>query len=403
MLLLVLVGCDGSGAAPAVPTRVSVETVGTAEATPDATSTAIVRGIITLPPSWTPVPTSTIGPTATPAPLPTATAVPSLGTIYYIYAGDSIAAVDVATRDSRLIVTFGVGQPITDLSLSPDGLLLAYVAPGNGSAREVYVSSLDGTYRQQVSCLGFAEVRGAAWSADSQRLAWFAGQSPDSPVDLFTAVIAGSNTCPTGNNQREVLSLDSTLAREVVWSPDGTRLFFSDGVVYSVDVATGQRSPALTEVSGLGSDFNLRFRPGQPTMLTILRADLDFETGASGGRVVELDVSNPSELLAERSLPGALIHRVEWSGDGRYLLISEDAVVNFYDSEQQRILTLVTGQQTFARAIFSPDAQQMAYIGLDPANPAQEQIFVVDLSSGESRQITALSEGSIGSVVWAEG
>jgi len=394
--------CGGGDAAPALPTRVDLGALvasGTETGLLTPTNTRIGP---TLPPSWTPAPTVSA---ATPAPnvgLPsaTATSIPASGTIYYLYNGDSIAAVDVSSTESRLIATFGVGVPITDLTLSPDQTLLAYVAPGNGSAREVFVSSLDGTYRQQISCLGFADVRAPAWSADSTSLAFIGGQAPNSPLDIYVANFAGSGTCPTGNSQRQAASVNSTLLSEVVWDPAGTRLFFSNIEIYAVDLPTGGISPVLTQIRGFGSDYDLSFNPTN-NQLTYLRAERNLTTGAAGGAAFQLDVTSTTQLAPAQTLPATLASHIEWSRDGRYFLASEADSVYIFDTEEENVFTVLSSLGVPPNAIFSPDATLIAYLGVDPSNPSLQQIFVLDRTAEMTRQMTFITEGTISALQWA--
>ncbi|MBC7872035.1 MAG: hypothetical protein H7Y09_14410 [Chitinophagaceae bacterium] len=394
--------CGGRDDTPALPTRVDLGAIsasGTETAQPTSTNTRIGP---TLPPSWTPAPQVSAA-TATPNVVlasATATAIPASGTIYYLYNGDSIAAVDVASTESRLIATFGVGVPITGLTLSPDQRLLAYVAPGNGSAREVFVSSLDGTYQQQISCLGFADVRAPAWSADSASLAFIGGQAPNSPLNIYVANFAGSGTCPSGNNQRLVASVDSTFLSEVVWDPNGTRLFFSNNELYAVDLANGSISPALTQTRGFGSDFDLSFNP-MNNQLTYLRAERNLTTGAEGGLAFQLDVTSTAQLAPAQTLPATLASHVEWSRDGRYFLASEADSVYIFDAQEQNVQTLLSGLVVPPNAIFSPDAALIAYLAVDPVNPSLQQIFVLDRAAETMRQITFITEGAISTLQWA--
>jgi hypothetical protein len=88
----------------------------------------------TLPPTWTPIPSSTPLPTDTPRPVEDVS--PNLGTIYYIYNGDSVIAVAVDGSRQEFILNFAT---ISYLTPSPDGELLAFIAPGSGSAYEVWI------------------------------------------------------------------------------------------------------------------------------------------------------------------------------------------------------------------------------------------------------------------------
>lgn len=413
VIVILLVGACASDPTPGLPTRVALEqlvetaTADTpAEISPSTPTRTPLRIDRTLPPSWTPAPTATQTPPPPSIVAPTATPFVAPGTLFAIYNGDSIAAINPNTGDTRLIVTFGVGQPISDLALSPDHTLLAYVAPGNGSAREVYVSSLDGTYRQQVSCLGLAEVRAPAWSADGRSLAFLAAALPGEPLDIYTADFAGSGNCPTGNNQRLVLDLNSTRVTEVVWQPDGAALYFNNEAIYAVSLVTGAVSAALTETRGFGVDFGLVFTPMQPNLLTYLQAERIVETDQSGGVAFQIDITGVATgevngLLERRALPSSLAQQVEWSADGSALLVSEETAIRLYDMTLLRGEIITSGLAIPPQAILSPEAQFIAYYIPERRLPEVAQLAVLDRASGQTRQITQITEGGFTDLLWA--
>ncbi|MFN7018995.1 MAG: zf-HC2 domain-containing protein, partial [Fimbriimonadales bacterium] len=83
-----------------------------------------------------PAPPPTETPTPTPLPpTPTSTDLDAPGVILYVYNGDSIIAQEVDGSSSSLVMTFGVGVPLTDLAPSPDQQVIAFVGPGGGAAR----------------------------------------------------------------------------------------------------------------------------------------------------------------------------------------------------------------------------------------------------------------------------
>ncbi|MCL4256769.1 MAG: hypothetical protein KJ043_23630 [Anaerolineae bacterium] len=188
---LILVACS-SASDETLPTRVmlpdentipeTTQTVAQADNLP--TETPIQSGLPTLPPTFTPAPTETPIPTRT----PTNTPVIQVGAILFTYNNDSIIRINDDGTGQELIITFGVGIPISDMRLSPKGDLIAFIAPGNGSAREVWIANSTGTYTQQVSCLGYADIQNLTWSLDGQALAFTASQAPNQPMDIYTVV-----------------------------------------------------------------------------------------------------------------------------------------------------------------------------------------------------------------------
>ncbi|MFW5772959.1 MAG: TolB family protein [Phototrophicaceae bacterium] len=411
-LLVLLSACAQS--TPVVPTRVILEPTvdvnaarSTALAAAAATRTQAAlpptHGGPTLPPSWTPTdpPVASDTPAAPPT-LPPPVDELLIGWLYYIYNADSIARVRADGTGSELIVTFGVDRSISDLTAAPDGSLLAFVAPGNGSAREVWVTSPDGSYLQQISCLGFSEVLAPAWSADSSQLAFIAAPAPGAARTLHVAGVAGSNICPQGNNQRQITATTGSTLSEVVWSADGERLFFSDTTLFSTGLDGSVSSP-LTLTLGFGPDRALSIQPGQSTQLTYLAI-------VQGSRPTarQIDVST---ALAQgqprpefRDLPVRDTQALAWSADGRYLVYVREDEVMLYDTGPRSTRTLVEGLTAPQEALFAPYSTVLvAYTAQDPDNPGIPQVYVFNRRSGAVSQVTAHTEGTVADVLWLDG
>lgn len=401
-LLGLLAACGGKEEDPGpVPTLINLDANATEMAltfVPAATGTSRIP---TLAPSFTPSATFTVTPTATPT-LPTATpeGFNPLGLIYFIYNGDSIVRARADGQSSELIITFGVGMLIRDMSLSPSGDYLAFVAPGNGSANEVYVASLDGSYVQRVSCLGFNDVRAPAWSPDSRELAFFATQAPGDPLNIFITAIEGSGNCPVENNQRQIGELNSTTLHDLVWDPTQPRLFFSDGPIFAINATSGEVSDALTPTSGFGPDHNLIFNPVAPNQLTYLRSERDISTNTSGGQAYRIDVAFTTSQPTPEPLPSGLTRSIAWSNDGHLLLSSGDTSISVFDTQRASARNLLGGLLIQPRATFSPDAARIAYVGQDPTNAAVQQVFVYDIDADTRAQVTSHPEGTVADLIW---
>ena len=149
LIVICAAACQPQAASQVLPTVMGADSP--IAAAPTATVPLPTNQAPTLPATWTPSPEPTLIPSDTPSPTPEAKTEGS-GHLFYIFNGDSVVRLAADGTSEELIL---VGNAPADLELSPDGTLLAYTAQGSGSAREVYVSNLDGTYTQQVSCLGF--------------------------------------------------------------------------------------------------------------------------------------------------------------------------------------------------------------------------------------------------------
>ncbi len=399
VLLVVLVACQQDGRV--LPTQVDInvlsdQTTETAMPTPTT-----IRMGPTLPPTFTPTPE----PSATfvePTTIPTETPIgySTKGTIYYIYNNDAIMALSADGSYEEIIVTFGIDQPISDLTLSPDGQLLAYVAPGNGAAREIYIASLDGTYTQQVTCLGFQELHKPAWSPDGEWLAFYGSQASGGPFDIYRASWVGANDCPAGNGQSRVADPDAAQVGDLIYSVDGDTIYFSNQETYAVDLNTFEMSDALTLTRGTGPDFGFAISPFETFLMAYLRSS-SLQNDTDGDLlVIALDVLNPRALVVLEQV--APTQKLEWSKDGKFLLTSTPFSILILDWMERRSESIITNTAFPPRAVYNPDDSRIAYIDADPNDPTLPQIYTVGLNGFNPEQITFHTEGSISDLIWVE-
>ncbi|RMF78537.1 MAG: WD40 repeat domain-containing protein [Chloroflexi bacterium] len=401
VLLLILAACDSSSNDAQLPTVAVLPTADdAATVTAQAAASQAALAAPTLPPevTVTPLPTATLPP---PTPLPTATpeGFSRAGYIYYIFNGDLIIELNVDTGDEQAIIRFN-GAPLDDLALSPDGKLLAYVAPGNGLAREVWVSSRDASYMQQVSCLNFRRVENPTWHPNSNTIAFFAAPNEDDPLNLFIADVIGSGNCPDDNNQRQLTGRNDTDMRDMAWSADGERLFFSDGSLFVYDVTSGRVLAPLTEPDAYGPDYAPAPNPVS-NELFYLKTQPNFETNRNGGALsfITLEALDSPSL---ESVGGQLeAESLEWSRDGTRLLIGTRDAVLLFNPEVGTAVALAGEMRFVSPPVFSPDEQQVAYIAPGEETPDVPQIFAVNRDGTQRRQITHHDEGTITDIVWA--
>lgn len=379
-----------------LPTPIDLDAVAanatatTVRATEAAQPTATrVRTGPTLPPTFTPT-ASPIPVTEEPTPTPESL---DPGRLYYIYNDDAIIALTADGSGETVVETFGAGQPMSDLTLSPNGELLAYIAPGPGSAREVFISSVDGSYRQQVSCLGFSEVHHLAWHPNGERLAFFAAQAPGDSLALYSASWIGSNNCPQGNRQIRLAVLDSASAGGVAYKPDGSAVYFSQQGLYSVNLSTGVVNGPLTPNTQQG--FALKFNPVQQNLLAYLRPTVFSAPGE--GNLVIFD----TETGAIRYEDNTLNTHFEWSADGESMLVSTPANILLFNWSSQIATSLVNGVRIAPQAVFNPDNTRFAFLnGLADQPP---QVYVMALDGRTPSQLTSHESGTIDHLIWTTG
>lgn len=401
IMIMVLVGCQQESP---LPTQIDLSGSQTAQfvtaqaALPTITPTSRIP---TLPPTFTPTPIPSSTPTdAADVPTPTPEGFSQNGTIFYIYNDDSIASVSGDGAENEIIINFGVGSRINDLTASPDGTLLTFVAQAGGSAREVFVSSPDGSYLQQISCLGYPDVRQPTWTPDGTAITFFAAQFPDGPRDIYIADLAGSNDCPAGNNQRLLVTLGSMEAADLEWNSNQSRLFFANNSVFVYDVEAN-RTYKLTQAGAFGFDTALHYNPRNQRFyyLKTVRA----ENGDIGrALIIVQDTDEPERPLGGGQ--GLLLFANDLipSPDDNWLLITtrnELFLLDVLSNANQRILG---GLRAAPDATFAPDSNQIAYTGLDPVSGV-EQIFLTNRTASVSKQLTDNPEGTISDLVWLEG
>ncbi|MCB9453556.1 MAG: PD40 domain-containing protein [Anaerolineaceae bacterium] len=400
---LALAACQPQAEVVALPTLIDLNGTVTQEAAETATAVA------QLPPTRQPLPA-----TWTPSPPPAPATVPAVqaesatpeqrsdGFIYYIFNNDSIVRLFADGSFEDLIM---VGDMPQDLTIAPDGSLLAFSAQGNGSAREVFVLKTDGSYRQQVSCLGYARIIKPVWSPDSQTLAFGASQTVDGPVSIYTANIVGSGQCPSGNNQQEIASLGSNRVNDLVWDSDGRRIYFTMAIddfkasIFAADTGSHTFSPRLTYASGFGPDSSPAPDP-LSHWLYYLKSTYNMDTKQVGGVLYQFDRENLTPPINEIEGADFFATRLRWSPAGGYLLIETANAVFLLDRNTNSTVEVVRDTTFPPQAAMSPDDSAVVYVNGGETNFTVQQIYRVSRIGDERQQLTFHGEGSINNPVW---
>lgn len=387
LLLLFAVSLVGCQTQPALPTQVDLTTA-TSQATPTRR---------TLPPTWTPSPPPTVIETATPRQAAaTPTAANTAGTLYYIFNGDAIVKLLGDGSFEELIPIPHIGMGVTDLALSPDDTLLAYVAsvPDRDSTREIYVTDREGNNTRSMTSLDYARVLEPTWRPDGGALVFLASLTPDSPLEIYIVSADGSG-------QRPLTQRGSYNLRDLTWSPAGDQLFFSDLSVYALDMATGTVSIPLTTYTGFGPDNSLAHHPTD-AILYYIKPFRRFGSDAAEDYIAHISTVSlteaPQEVRSEHTL---IPISLRFSRDGRYLLIASSTAVWVQDQAFGTAVQVHRDGKTLPLPALSPNAERVAFVDLDVNGVPQ--VFTVARQGGQPTQITHHQEGTISDLVWAQG
>lgn len=391
LVAALLSSCQEASEPQILPTLADLNQIATenaATAVADIIPTAARRD--TLPPTWTPEPTeSPILEEAAPSPTPESLPLIN-GRIYYLINNDAIVVLDPNTTYEELLSIPQLGQHISDLSISPDGHWLAYVAPGSGSAREVFITNTTGTEAYQVSQLGFSEVSQPTWSPNGNAIAFIAAQAPGSPQGIYVI-----NTSTQG--QTQVTQQTGNNITSLAWNETGERLYFNNEIIQAVDVSTGVVSVELTAATGFGPDYSLSHSPTE-NYLYYLKTNRNFSTGITSGTLTGLIFSGYAEAPTELKSNLEQLDTLRYSQDGRNLLMSNSHSVFVQDNQLLSIETLYSDSRIPPQPAISPDSEWVAFTDLDAQNIAQ--IFLIPNGEGAIRQLTFHQEGVISNLVW---
>lgn len=388
---LALTACQPQAIAP-TPTLFDPNAAATeSAATAAALASPTPRG---LPPTWTPSPQPTATPTdVAQAPTPTPEGFNVAGTIYYIYDHNAIVRLVADGSFEELIPIPHIGMDISHLVLSPDGLSLAYVAPGNGSAREIYITNREGDNTRQVSKLGFARVESLAWRPDNSSLAFLASQAPDTPLDIYIVSADGTDQRPLTQRASRDLS-------GLAWNRAGDKLFFSDGTIYALDLTTAAVSEPLTSLTGFGQDFGPVHSPSVDE-LYYFKPFRNFDNNESFNILSHIPTGSITKAPTEISGMKLPADYLSFSRDGKFLLVATKDVIWVQNQDFNTAVQILSGGSIPPIPVFNPSGDQVAYINNDAAGIAQ--IFTQSRQGGDIKQLTFHQEGTISDLVWVEG
>ena len=223
----------------------------------------------------------------------------------------------------------------------------------------------------------------------SRRLLGDYGEATWSPHGLFVAVTAGRtlSAVEPGGDVRWSLSRDAVLS-DPRWAPSGFRIAYRAG-----------RAVRVVAGDGSGDDLLYRraaavvpaWRPGPGNALTLARTPFDVRV---------TDVDSGRQLGAYRAP-----HRVEdlqWSGDGRRLLVASGRSVTVLDRDLSPVARWdAPAKGLIGAAALAPDRSEFATVVRRPApfGPPRSEVLVTR-EGGRTRSIFA-APGTFTDIAWS--
>ena len=245
--------------------------------------------------------------------------------------------------------------------------------------REVYLMDYDGWNQRRITAHETLSMY-PAWSANGDTIAYLTYLGMRTGI-YFVDVQTGAKT---------PIITDGTFNASPAFSPDGRRLAFSRSVgggnteIFIADRG-GRNLQRLTTSSGI--DTNPAWSP--------TGRELAFTSSRSGRPQIYV-MSAEGTDLRRVTFAGNYNDGAEWSPDGRRLAHSSrrrsgdsfDLAVTDLTTSETRLLTEGVAGSHEAPS-FSPDGRKVAYTtSFSTRNGSTIQIWVVDLQTGERRQLT---------------
>jgi TolB protein len=300
------------------------------------------------------------------------------------YASEYLGSTEIhlldISRGFRFNLSWG-GIPVW----SPDGRYMAYVT-GNRANQDIFVMDANGSHTHNLTPDSPHDMS-PTWSPDSRRIAFESLR--DGNWEIYTAAI-----CDDCELHPRNLTHNAAIDSSPAWSPDGSKIALlstrsGESEIYVMD-ADGGNIHQLTRSSLTDLEAPVWSPDGKHIAFTSQRSgnwDI-YVMDATCGNLPKCStnpVRNLSQHPAQDMSPA-------WSPNGRWIAFTSrrdnNAEVYLANVEDGTLHNLTNNPDEDSSPAWSPDSQQIAFQS-NRDRLYSDEIYVIDLASGETRRVTS--------------
>ena len=352
----------------------------------------------------------------------------------------TIYRLDVASGDSHPMTNGGAKD--TNPQWSPDGKSILFSSSRNEKP-QLFVMPIDGGEAKQITDLKQG-VGGFAWSPNGSKIAFTAGpdfegdEAPDLTKEVYRVnrtvyrfdaigyldhAVENLYILDVESGDIKQLTDDRTNNINPRWSPDGTRILYdatmdanSHRVAFPTLHLIDLDGNHETVMDDWGIVMNANFTPDGSSIVFIGRPDdgkpigtksdlyvLDIASGNIENRSDGLAVGVGGGLSMDMPIMGLRSWYVTVSSDGQsaYVPVQDGGTVQIYQislSGEERCEAIISGEN--ASFILDLRDDHLLYAQADINTPPN--IHVMNLSNGESRQLTHINQDYLDNITMPE-
>lgn len=290
------------------------------------------------------------------------------------------------------------------VEVSPDGSKILYTVsyysvPENKSNTEIFMMKRDGSEKKQLTKSNYRESA-PKWMNDSEHIVYLSNESGSNQLWMMRA---------NGSERRKISKIEDGIS-DFKLSPDETKILYVSEVKVKPSVAD--------------------LHPDLPKASAYLTEDLMYKHWDSwSGSVPHPFVADFSKLKVKKSkdllegevfespiLPMGGIEQLSWSADGKTIAycsrkktgkdyaVSTNSDIYFYHTESGKTVNMTEGMLGYdLNPVFSPDGKWMAWESQerDGYEADKVRLFVMNLQTGEKKDMTADFDQNVGSLAWS--
>lgn len=300
---------------------------------------------------------------------------------------------------------------VGEAQLSPDGKTVLYTITGydmaaNKGRTQIYTLPIEGGTPTPLTDGAWSE-NSPSWSRDGATIYFISARGEEAPSQLWSISAQGKGL-------KQITQMEDGIEGYGV-SPSGDNLFYIQRVKVTKQSSADYYSDLPESKAKIYDDLMVRHwnRWNDGTYLHIFTASLKEGTVSQGADIMEGEAwdapMSPYFDVAEISWnhAGTAIAYTCKKLAGKAYAVSTDSDIYLYDlaTKTTRNLTrnLNEGMVGYDKyPVFSPDDSQIAFTSMErPGNESdKERLFVVDLKTGNSRDLTAAFDYSSANLTW---